>query len=229
MRAWNGIARCVALRLDPVGAQPVERLREARQRGRASDVDHQRQHAGRRAMRSGRTSPSPLRAQRQLRRTRRRTATETPSCVVSGIAAGSMEPSPSLAGSAPDCAAGRARPRHRLALPRRACRRSTGPGAGRGVPAGDRRRGWRRASACSSASVGLFAGGAILDQELELLAHAAADDGVVGIEPHRDGFAIADFLADEVIDEGLQLLAASAGGRRAGRSSPRSGSRGLRR
>ena len=52
----------------------------------------------------------------------------------------------------------------------------------------------------------VFAGGAVLDQEFELLAHATTDDGVVGIEAHGDGFAIADFLADEIIDEGLEFL-----------------------
>ncbi len=36
-------------------------------------------------------------------------------------------------------------------------------------------------------------------------AHASTNDRVVGVEAHRDGFAIVDLLDDEVIDERLQL------------------------
>ena len=54
---------------------------------------------------------------------------------------------------------------------------------------------------------GLVGSCAVLDEEFEFLAHAAADDGVVGVDAHGDGFAIADFLADEIIDEGFDLLA----------------------
>ena len=47
----------------------------------------------------------------------------------------------------------------------------------------------------------LIAGAGILDQEFELLAHAAPNDGVVGVEPHRDGFAVGDFLRHEIVDQ----------------------------
>lgn len=42
-------------------------------------------------------------------------------------------------------------------------------------------------------------------QELELLAQAPADDGVVAIEAGRSGFAHRDFLAHPVVDQPFQL------------------------
>ena len=49
-------------------------------------------------------------------------------------------------------------------------------------------------------------GGDVLSEELHLLRHAAPDDLVVLVEPHRDRFAIEDFLLDVVLDLPVELL-----------------------
>jgi hypothetical protein len=49
--------------------------------------------------------------------------------------------------------------------------------------------------------------GEVLGEEVELLADAAADDGVIAVEAERQAFAVGDLLADKVVDEPLKFLA----------------------
>jgi hypothetical protein len=54
--------------------------------------------------------------------------------------------------------------------------------------------------------VGRHRGGiGVLGQELELLAHAAAHDGVVAVEAERNRLAVEHLVPDEVVDETGQL------------------------
>ncbi len=59
---------------------------------------------------------------------------------------------------------------------------------------------------CNSAFGRLVACSFVLDQEFQLLTHTPANDRVIRIEPHRDSLAIADLLADVVVNKNRQLF-----------------------
>ena len=59
-----------------------------------------------------------------------------------------------------------------------------------------------------SSLVGRLGDRHVLGEELHLLADAAADDGVVAVEPERRALAIEDFVANIVVDEAPELFRA---------------------